>query len=503
MNVSINNIKNCTKLANDEIRNLKNKLHIKNISSINNKKELCSIIKKKYESLCPCNLKLDKDTKLTLKKHQLSVANHLVNNKGAIIVHSVGTGKTLSAISTSQCLLLNNIVKKIIVITPTSLKDNFIKQMKMYNNNINFDNYYFYTIQGIVNILENNSKVVNSSDSLIIIDEAHNLRTINGSRFNIIFNYVKKAEKILLLTATPMINYKYDIINLVSLINFEKPISIEYFNNLLLKENFNKLKNYVKDIFSFYGKDKEDPNFPKKKIVEIYLEMDEKYMKLYNNIENGEASKVPDFNGKNLQVFYNGVRRASNIIDSKSPKIEWILEKINDHPNAKFVIFSHFINMGIKPIMKKLDKLNINYEHITGDLPGNKRGEAVNNYNSNKIKILFISKAGSEGLDLKNTTYIIIMESGWNENSIEQIIGRGVRYKSHENLSESKKHVTIYKLFSVKPYEYKHITKITNNYLLEFKNNILSVDLYLRNFSWIKQQEITSFYKVLQKLKFN
>ena len=62
MNVSINNIKNCTKLANDEIRNLKNKLHIKNISSINNKKELCSIIKKKYESLCPCNLKLNKDT---------------------------------------------------------------------------------------------------------------------------------------------------------------------------------------------------------------------------------------------------------------------------------------------------------------------------------------------------------------------------------------------------------------------------------------------------------
>ncbi len=53
-------------------------------------------------------------------------------------------------------------------------------------------------------------------------------------------------------------------------------------------------------------------------------------------------------------------------------------------------------------------------------------------------------------MDLKNTNYIIIMESAWNENSIEQIIGRGVRYKSHESLSKSKRNVTVYKLYSIK-----------------------------------------------------
>ena len=503
MNISINNITNCKNLNNEEVKNLSRKLHIKNSSSFTNKKELCSAIKRKYDSICPCNIILNEDTELSLKKHQLSIANHLVNDRAAVVVHSVGTGKTLSAISTSQCLLLKNIVKKVIVITPTSLQDNFKKQMKMYNDDIDFDYYTFYTIQGLVSALESDKSVENSSDSLVIIDEAHNLRTINGSRFNIIFNYVKKAEKVLLLTATPLINYKHDIINLVSLARAEKPITIDEFNNLLLKDNRNKLKKYLKDVFSFYIKDKPDPNFPRKKILEIYLEMDDRYLKLYNDIENGEATKVPDFRGKNIQVFYNGVRRASNIIDSKSPKVDWIVEKIEDHPDSKFVIFSHFINMGIKPIMKKLDKLDIGYAHITGDLAIAKRNEAVNKYNSGKINILFISKAGSEGLDLKNTNFIIIMESGWNENSMEQIIGRGVRYKSHESLPESKRHVTIYKLFSVKPIEYKHISKITNNYLLNLKDNILSVDLYLRNFSWLKQQEIISFYKLLQKFKFN
>ena len=71
--------------------------------------------------------------------------------------------------------------------------------------------------------------------------------------------------------------------------------------------------------------------------------------------------------------------------------------------------------------------------------------------------VLLISKSGSEGLDLKGTNYIIIMEPQWNENSIEQIIGRGVRYKSHEGLPKSKQLVTVYKLYAIKPQEYKEL----------------------------------------------
>ena len=46
------------------------------------------------------------------------------------------------------------------------------------------------------------------------------------------------------------------------------------------------------------------------------------------------------------------------------------------------------------------------------------------------------------------------MEPSWNENSIEQIIGRGVRYKSHVNLPKYKQNVIIYKLYCIKPEEY-------------------------------------------------
>ena len=32
---------------------------------------------------------------------------------------------------------------------------------------------------------------------------------------------------------------------------------------------------------------------------------------------------------------------------------------------------------------------------------------------------------------------------------------------------------------------------------------MLSVDLYLRNYAWLKQQEIVKFYKLLYKYKFD
>ena len=500
MNIPIKNINNCKNLDDNKIIEIAKKLKVNYFKSDKNK--TCNLIKKKYTKDNPCNINIENNTNLIIKKHQISVANHLFNNRGAIVVHSVGTGKTLTAITTSQCLLLNKIIKNVIVITPTSLQNNFINQLKMYgldDNNIN-KNYIFYTIQGIVNSINNNN-ISNPIKSLIIIDEAHNIRKLEGSRFDTIFNYSKNAHKILLLTATPLINYNYDIINLISLINNKDPISIEEFNEI--KKSKKDIKEYVEGIFSFYAKSSNDNDFPSKKVLEIYLPMSQSYYKIYNEIEKGETTKIPDFINKNVNVFYNGLRRASNIIDNKSPKVDWIIQKIKSEPTAKFIIFSNFISMGINPIINWLKNNKILHDSVTGDQTIQKRQISVDKYNNNTINILFISKAGSEGLDLKNTTHIIIMEPSWNENTIEQIIGRGVRYKSHEQLPKYKQHVTVYKLYTVKPFEYDIINKITNKHLLEYKNKMLSVDLYLRNYSWLKQQNIISFYDLLKKYKIN
>jgi superfamily II DNA or RNA helicase len=61
-----------------------------------------------------------------------------------------------------------------------------------------------------------------------------------------------------------------------------------------------------------------------------------------------------------------------------------------------------------------------------------------------KVKVILISKAGSEGLDFKNIRQVHILEPWYNMNRIEQIIGRGVRNLSHCNLPFEERNVEIY-----------------------------------------------------------
>ena len=91
------------------------------------------------------------------------------------------------------------------------------------------------------------------------------------------------------------------------------------------------------------------------------------------------------------------------------------------------------------------------YIMITGDKtfsPSNAQDIKIatnsDNKNGEKIKVVLISKAGSEGLDFKNIRQVHVLEPWYNMNRIEQIIGRGVRNLSHCQLPFEERNVEIY-----------------------------------------------------------
>ena len=91
------------------------------------------------------------------------------------------------------------------------------------------------------------------------------------------------------------------------------------------------------------------------------------------------------------------------------------------------------------------------YAMITGDIrlsPNNdyevKGLTNEDNLNGNKVKVVLISKAGSEGIDLKFIRQVHILEPWYNMNRIEQIIGRAVRNFSHKDLPFEKRNVEIF-----------------------------------------------------------
>jgi hypothetical protein len=91
------------------------------------------------------------------------------------------------------------------------------------------------------------------------------------------------------------------------------------------------------------------------------------------------------------------------------------------------------------------------YAMITGDprlSPNNdfevKGLTGEDNKDGNKVKVVLISKAGSEGIDLKFIRQVHILEPWYNMNRIEQIIGRAVRNFSHKDLPFEQRNVEIF-----------------------------------------------------------
>jgi len=104
---------------------------------------------------------------------------------------------------------------------------------------------------------------------------------------------------------------------------------------------------------------------------------------------------------------------------------------------------------------------------------GNSRGQA--------IKVILISRAGSEGIDFKNIRQMHILDPWYNMNRIEQILGRGVRTKSHCQLPFRERNVEIY----------LHATVLASDQE--------AVDLYLYRLAELKATQIGNVARVLKE----
>ena len=99
----------------------------------------------------------------------------------------------------------------------------------------------------------------------------------------------------------------------------------------------------------------------------------------------------------------------------------------------------------------------------------------IENIYGRVVKIIMLSPAGAEGITLKNTRQVHILEPFWNEARIEQIMGRAVRFCVHKDLplEERKVDVFRYKMIRKNKKEtadekMENISRKKNNLLLSF-----------------------------------
>ena len=468
------------------------------------------IIKAKtpQKSLSPKRiLKCIQNSKVPLRPYQQQVVEHMQKHDGAIVVHSTGAGKTLTSVTIASCFLEKNPKSQVIVVTPKSLIENFFDNLEKYGGDKKDPRIKVMNYETFIKLYENDE--INCKNVLLIVDEAHNLKTKitpkTGKKAKVILECGQKALKRVLLTATPLINSSEDISNLIALAKGVESVNTQsLINNISLE----RAKEEFGNLFHFYSPSETDIKlyYPERRNIPVYLPMDENYYSKYKAIERLNIFKLtPTFvkklkNPDEALKFYMGLRMASNSLENeKSIKIKYIIDTIQKNPNSKILIYSFFLDSGIKLIVKELDKLKINYGFVTGEISSaKKRQEIVDDFNSGKKRILFISKAGGEGLDLKGTNAVILLEPTWNESNTNQIIGRAIRYGSHAHLPENKRYVDVIQLYLVKPEEIKYLLEGPMDFGTMEEDIFPSVDNYIRMASLKKQEYLN---KILLRLK--
>lgn len=426
---------------------------------------------KKYEELSQTP-KCILDSMTPLRDVQKKTVEYFNSRKALLVVHGTGMGKTLTALTAGQCYLAQNPKNRVVVLTAASLVDNFKSAYDKYGN-VDPEKYSVINFDTFMNKFKKSEKKINKCDckhTLFIIDEAHTLKNYEGQKFTSAMECAKYSDKVLLLTATPYINSACDFISLIDLLHQkyivgpatrrkvqeedaaiyhakppgEIPMCSKTLGKLSkddVKKQLGVISGYLTGMVSFAEKPI-GGEYPAFEIHTAIIPMSRKFELEFARSISGTTSLF-----SNPEKFYNGYRRAVNNIgaeDVYNGKFAYIKQNILKDGVSGNLIFSNWLEFGVKVIEKFLEQNGITYAVISGETPIKDRKVYVDLYNEGKINTLVISAAGGTGLDLKGTQNIVILDPVWNASQLDQIIGRGVRYMSHAHLPKEKQKVNIY-----------------------------------------------------------
>ena len=130
----------------------------------------------------------------------------------------------------------------------------------------------------------------------------------------------------------------------------------------------------------------------------------------------------------------------------------------------------------------------LSFEYIIGETQEDIQAKIISTFNSYEnregklIKILIGSSVLKEGVSLKNTRQVHIMDPWHNLSRIRQIIGRALRHCSHKDLAKDERNVKIYQYASLleKKYEGGEYKDIIDE-LYDIKNIEIPVDIIKMN----------------------
>ena len=437
-----------------------------------------------------------------LQDHQARVSKKVSGGQSVLAHHSLGSGTTLTSLDSARAVLEKNKAGRALFVVPAPLRNNLAKEMDKHHidkdirDRIDVDSY-----EGATN---NKEKYLKQGYDFMVMDEAHRLRN-PGLRSGAVREISRSAKQRLLLTGTPIYNHRSDIAKVINTTAGEDimPEDAKKFDDAFIAKKVvkpgllmkilgvtpgEKLSVKNKALLRRIGKDYMDrfdametlkQDFPDRTDELIHVDMNKDQLRAYQYAEGTIPLPLrlkirmnlplDKKEAQNLNAFSSAIRQISNtnagFTTSKpsSPKIDRIVSDfegmMRDNPHHKGIIYSNYLGSGLEEAHRQLKEKGVPTVLFTGETTEAERKQAIQDYNSGKVKAILLSSAGSEGLDLKGTRSFQGMEPHFNNEKINQVIGRGIRYKSHSHLPEEERKVRVMRYASTKPKFLGHFSR--------------------------------------------
>ena len=191
---------------------------------------------------------------------------------------------------------------------------------------------------------------------------------------------------------------------------------------------------------------------------------------------------------------------------SKNASGSWFIDiPQEDRGKPTFALYTGREQVDEKEIIRFI--YNGEWDKVPDSLVNGLKEIASNNNLGEVIKVFMITSSGSEGINLRNTRYVHIIDPYWHPVRAEQVIGRARRICSHKNLPKELQTVVVF--VYIMTFKEAHITGNLNIEINRHDrskldtNKVITTDEYLFEISEIKASITKQMTDIIKQSSFD
>lgn len=288
------------------------------------------------------------------------------------------------------------------------------------------------------------TQYLEASDSVLICDEAHYLKSWSAKRTRtIIYELAPVASKLLLLTGTPMTKNIADLHPLLCAVmpkywpsltdfcyQYSYPFPVPFGRGVEFRgtRNVKELKDKIGSVMLRRFKDEVLKDLPPKTYSNVYLDIDrniaDRSLQLVDYVMSKLQESNPTVSGTIDETAHITTLKRDLGVAKLKPLIEWLDLYFENNPDEPIVIYAYH-KLVVQGLAAYCAARKLTYCTVTGSTSQSERTKAVSEFQAGNIQV-FIGNivAAGVGITLTRASTCIIAELDWTPANLAQSVDR-------------------------------------------------------------------------------